>query len=250
MAKSDDTLWLRSIGSVAAGTTTVIFPATPDRRMRWNITGSGASITSFGTVGNASDKTWRFVTWAAVNTIVHGGRIITQTGANIVTAAGDMSMIYGDAGGDFHVWHFRKTGVPLTPVVTTSWTPVLTFATPGDFSVTYSIQAGRLVQLGTRYMAEFAIATATFTHTTASGAVRITGLPVTSVNAEPGARGTLAYGGIAKTGYTQFGSAVNVNSNIILITAAGSGQAISSVTVDDMPTGGTVILRGSISFNV
>jgi hypothetical protein len=125
------------------------------------------------------------------------------------------------------------------------WTPVLTFATPGDLSVAYSNQTGSYVRIGTFVIAEFTLTTSTFTHSTASGSARITGLPLTSAAAY---RGAMSWRGITKVNYTQVTPAIS-GSNIIF-TASGSGQATASVAAADMPTGGTVDLRGFVIFRV
>lgn len=63
----------------------------------------------------------------------------------------------------------------------TSWTPVATFATPGDLSVVYSAQLGRYWRIGNLIFWNCQIQTTTFTYTTASGNFRVTGLPVAAV---------------------------------------------------------------------
>lgn len=58
-----------------------------------------------------------------------------------------------------------------------SFTPTLTFATAGDLAVTYSARIGQYTKIGDMMMVTIRIATSAFTHTTAAGAFRITGLP-------------------------------------------------------------------------
>lgn len=60
-----------------------------------------------------------------------------------------------------------------------TWTPTLTFATPGNLSVAYTTQSGQYTKIGRRVSVEAVIITSTFTHTTASGQLQITGLPFT-----------------------------------------------------------------------
>ena len=57
------------------------------------------------------------------------------------------------------------------------WTPALTFDTPGNLSVAYNILQGSYTKIGNIVRADFFYNTATFTHTTAAGAARLTGLP-------------------------------------------------------------------------
>jgi hypothetical protein len=128
-----------------------------------------------------------------------------------------------------------------------TWTPVLTFATPGDLSVTYSGQSGAATKIGRRVFLDFTITTSAFTHTTASGNCMITGYPYTANSTVTEYK--VRWGGITKANYTdvyvQSGSGTSGT-----LFASGSGQASAGVTAADMPTGGTVVLIGSPSFNV
>lgn len=60
-----------------------------------------------------------------------------------------------------------------------TWTPVLTFDTPGNLSVTYALQTGTYTKKGREVTVHCSIGTSVFTHTTASGSLRVTGLPFT-----------------------------------------------------------------------
>jgi hypothetical protein len=60
-----------------------------------------------------------------------------------------------------------------------TFTPVVTFATPGDLSVSYVNQSGTYVRIGAFVNAVIAL-TFTPTYTTASGAIQITGAPFTA----------------------------------------------------------------------
>lgn len=60
-----------------------------------------------------------------------------------------------------------------------TWTPSLTFATPGDLNVAYTTQVGRYRKYGRLLWVDFRIVTSNFTFTTASGALNIAGLPFT-----------------------------------------------------------------------
>ena len=129
-----------------------------------------------------------------------------------------------------------------------TWTPVLTFATAGDLAVVYSLQSGWYVKVGNLVTAGYSIITSTFTHTTASGAVRITGLPVASANTSIG---TLQWRGITKAGYTDISTLASAaNGSLLTVPAHGSGVAPSSVAAADMPTGGTVALIGTVQYPV
>lgn len=129
-----------------------------------------------------------------------------------------------------------------------TWTPVLTFATPGNLSVAYTTQAGHYTKIGRFVQAFFNLVLSTFTHTTASGNLQITGLPF--------APGIDYFGmnsdwtGITKAGYTQMSFECANGTTFLLLVGFGSGVARSAVTAADMPTGGTVRLRGNVIYHV
>jgi hypothetical protein len=130
-----------------------------------------------------------------------------------------------------------------------SFTPALTFDTAGNLSVTYSEQHGRVIKLGEYRLAFFGITTSAFTHTTASGAARITGLTDSSANVTNNtATGSLVWQGITKAGYTSVSVTMNPNLNYMSLVASGSGVGVSAVSTSDMPTGGTVVLRGALFY--
>lgn len=128
-----------------------------------------------------------------------------------------------------------------------TWTPVLTFATPGDLSVAYSSQSGTWTRVGNRILLDFNIVTSTFTHTTASGALRISGLPFT---VGTGSIGSLHWSGITKAGYTDLSSLGAAGFTLIVVQASGSGQPAVAIASGDMPSGGTVTLRGGLMYSV
>ena len=130
-----------------------------------------------------------------------------------------------------------------------TWTPAITFATPGDLTVVYSAQAGKYTKIGKLVIVQFQTNTSTFTHTTASGALQITGLPFVSENVASGTdRGLGVVSGITKAGYTQFIFNVTANVSLMTMTACGSGVGASAVTAADMPTGGSVIFSTTFAY--
>lgn len=128
-----------------------------------------------------------------------------------------------------------------------TWTPVLTCATPGDLAITYSAQSGTQIVIGNLVVATFNITTSAFTWSTASGAVTITGLSNASA-ATYIHIGECFWRGITKTNYTHVQLAVNNSSSVINLNASGSGQLGTTVNIADMPSTGTVILRGTICY--
>lgn len=129
------------------------------------------------------------------------------------------------------------------------FTPVLTFVTPGDLAVTYSAQVGRYTKSGRLVTVAVSILTSAFTFSTATGDLTITGLPypAASVSNNQGV-GPLAFQGITKASYTQFTPVVSPTTSLIKVLASGSGQALSSVTASNMPSGGTVQLSLEVTY--
>lgn len=144
-----------------------------------------------------------------------------------------------------------SAGSNTTTIATTdtSWTPVLTFATPGDVNVVYATQVGRYIKLGDMYLLLFNIQTSTFTFTTAAGNLQITGSPATAstVNATgwmPWFQGVNVAGGYSVTA-PHMGATTNV---IEFIT---SGMGLTSVfmsTAAGPATGTNVTFRGGLVF--
>ena len=130
-----------------------------------------------------------------------------------------------------------------------TWTPVLTFATPGNLSVVYSIQQGGYTKIGNHVTLTGDITTSTFTHTTASGVCTISGLPFAAkTSSNQNYQGSLAWQGITKASYTQVTPRIVSAGTTITLVASGSGQSIANVEASDMPTAGTVALRFTITY--
>ena len=133
------------------------------------------------------------------------------------------------------------------------WTPAVTFATVGDFAATPTLQLGVYRKEGAVVDVWFTylIAAGLFTHTTAVGECRITGLPYVArdeTNANIQMVGTLQFEGITKANYTHFAVVSAENTSYMIVTASGSGQAWASVNAADMPTGGNPRLIGWLRY--
>ena len=108
-----------------------------------------------------------------------------------------------DLGDSTHTWqHVYAEGIqfPATQVASGNannlddyeegtWTPTLTFATPGDLTVVYSSRIGTYTKVGRTVDYKCNIVTTTFTHTTASGLAIVTGIPFTMSGFSPVAVG-------------------------------------------------------------
>ena len=133
-----------------------------------------------------------------------------------------------------------------------TWTPTLSFQTPGNLSVAYAAQVGSYTRIGNRVVLQAFIALSSFTHTTASGFLRINGIPF---NGSSGSSrhnyGSLLFSGITKIGYTQFVTSIEPSvSSSVLVYCSGSGITESFVTAADMPTGGTVNIKFTMTYEV
>ena len=134
-----------------------------------------------------------------------------------------------------------------------TWTPTVTFATPGDLAVTYNTnqRQGIYTRTGNRVVVNFLVGTSAFTYTTSSGVLQITGLPFTA-KTDVGIQniGSVIWGGITKVGYTQVTPTIQQAANYIQFVASGSAVVQSNVVSTDVPSGGTVVLRGMVIYEV
>jgi hypothetical protein len=131
-----------------------------------------------------------------------------------------------------------------------TWTPAVTFATPGDLAITLSPAVGDYTKIGRLVIASFRLNTTGFTFTTAAGSLNITGLPFTaSSDANYVWPGPCTWGGITRAG-------ANITCEILpgtaigLLTASGSGVAPAVIAATDTPSGGTLRLRGTFIYRV
>lgn len=133
-----------------------------------------------------------------------------------------------------------------------SFTPVLTFDTAGDLSVVYSQRVGRYVKDGDKVTVWVNIVTSTFTHTTASGQLKITGLPFAALTLANFTQlgGGLGWQGITKANYTDINPFMTSGNSFVNMAASGSGQALAVISTGDMPTGGTVQLTFQLTYRI
>lgn len=129
-----------------------------------------------------------------------------------------------------------------------TWTPVFTCLTPGDLSVGYASQIGRYVKIGKTVTLWFDVQLNTYTYTTATGSIRLTGIPFTAANATTPYVGSVAFGNINKAGFTQIVPRIEANAVIIRFVASGMGSAIATVSATDATSGNAVFLQGTITY--
>jgi len=131
-----------------------------------------------------------------------------------------------------------------------TWTPVLSCGTAGDLAITYTNQAGVYQRIGNRCTIAFNIVTSAFTWTTASGNVKITGLPFNANATISSNIGAVLFSGFTAVGYTQMVASVNPANSSINLSISGTGLAASIATIAQFPSGGSVILRGLVSYQI
>ena len=132
-----------------------------------------------------------------------------------------------------------------------TWTPAYTFATPGDLSVVYTIQKGRYTKVGRIVTLEITLDTSTFTHTTASGDLQITGLPFTIGGISGAVSGScLIWDGLTVTNYTVILAQMVQGDTRINFRMAGSEQGLSALLSTHAITATDKILRGTIVYSI
>lgn len=116
-----------------------------------------------------------------------------------------------------------------------TFTPTITFATPGDLNVVYSAQNGFYTKIGRLVHFFITIITTTFTHTTASGGLQIAGLPFT-VLGNPSACLSQWVGITSAVTTPQIGSTLNGTTALFVVMNVATG-AVTTLTTANAPTG-------------
>ncbi len=132
-----------------------------------------------------------------------------------------------------------------------TWTPTLTCATPGNLNVVYATRLGLYTRIGNTVVLWGSIVGSSFTHTTASGAILISGLPFTT-NSTTGyfPMGAVQWNGVTKANYTNLVFRIDANTANGRFSAMGSGVAASTVAITDLPTSGSVSFYFTIAYMV
>lgn len=129
-----------------------------------------------------------------------------------------------------------------------TWTPVITFATPGDLNVAYSRQVGKYIKIGSAVSITIDVVTSTFTHTTASGIVLIGGLPFTTqTNMIPCSAVRIdawAWG----AGNTSLVFQGLSSSTQMTIATIGTGASANTLTASGHTTGINTVLTASFTY--
>ena len=132
----------------------------------------------------------------------------------------------------------------------TTWTPVFTFATPGNISVVYTVQQGYYSRVGNIITASFYL-NFTPTYTSSSGAVQLTGLPVAANSSI-----TLQLGQITlqtntfPAGVTYIYCSLPAGGTLLNIQGCGSATAAASFSTAQFLTATAYVIQGTITYQL
>lgn len=205
-------------GDGVSGNPTVSLPAT--------LSFAGKTITNLGTVTTAD------INGGTLDGTVIGGAsaaagTFTTTSQTTATVSTSINLTGGQIA-------FPATQIPsanpntLDDYEKGTWTPVITFVTPGDLSVVYSLQSGRYTKIGQAFLWEATMTTTTFTYTTATGNLRVSGLPFAAAGTPPVvlARWTGIVSAVATPQITALVNASNVQFEVMNV-AAGTTATLT-----------------------
>jgi hypothetical protein len=138
-----------------------------------------------------------------------------------------------------------STYTTLTP-----WTPTLTFATPGNLSVSYATQTGYYMQIGSLTLITFQIS-CTPTYTTASGNMQISGSGLTAATFQYiGSAFMFSSGTTWPAGRTSINLLMSAATNFIQLFGSGTGVADSVFTTTQVVTATNINFGGTILITV
>jgi hypothetical protein len=188
-----------------------------------------------------------------LKTVSTANGLVSPTFSGNVTLS-DGNLVIGTSGKgiDFSATPGTGTSELLADYEEGTWTPVLTFQTPGDLAVAYASQVGTYTRIGNRVVLQGFIVTSSFTYTTASGYMRFNGIPFNgSSSANRQNYGSLTFGGITKVGYTDFVTSIEPGiPTSVLIYCSASAVGPSFITAADMPSGTNKSLRFTMTYEV
>lgn len=196
---------------------------------------SGTTLSGLATLANAGLVTNGSGVPALVATTGTGSPVLSNSPTLVSPALGNASATSISFGGN----------ALSAYTVLASWTPVFTFTTPGNLSVTYSSQSGFYTQIGGLIYYNFQLVF-TPTFTTASGAMEITGLPINAAGISfPSATIYNTSNIVYPTGTTTLFGIVTAGSEILGLYASGSGANFSSLSTLNCVSGVSTTLVGS-----
>lgn len=131
-----------------------------------------------------------------------------------------------------------------------TWTPTLTFSTPGDLAVTYTTRNGRYTKTGRLATVRAEIVTSSFTYTTAAGSLRVSGLPFTVASVGNYDTGALVYQGYTDAARPHLTAVAEGNTSFIGARGSGSGTTVTNASITQFPSGGNIIFIVTITYEV
>jgi hypothetical protein len=170
---------------------------------------------------------------------------------NLTLATGNLVIGTSGKGIDFSATAGTGTSELLADYEEGTWTPTLSFDTPGDLSVVYSIRTGLYTKVGRQVFCQLWVLTSTFTYTTATGNFILSGLPFTILNTTPNTNGAVgAYRGLAlKVGYSTISSEAQVNtSTCLFLQTAYSTSALAYTNISEVGSGNNKEIRLQFSY--
>lgn len=132
-----------------------------------------------------------------------------------------------------------------------TWTPTLTFGTPGNLTVAYSNRIGRYTKIGRSVNLTVSVTTSTWTHTTASGDFAVTGMPFASAATGTGISAVAAtlWNGVSSTTTIQLNLAVIAADTSMKCYATVTGAASVFLTATSFPTTVQQQVHGSVTYD-
>ena len=122
-----------------------------------------------------------------------------------------------------------------------TFTPTLSFSTPGNLAVTYAIQKGRYTKIGRLVHYQINLQTSAFTHSTASGNLEISGLPFTAINEPNCGLQVLLQRGISAGTVQQFTVAAGMNTaKAFIYGSRNDGAIFLTIGSGQLPSGSVI----------
>ena len=127
----------------------------------------------------------------------------------------------------------------------------VTFATPGNVVVGYTDRHASWRRKGNDISLDWSIVVTTFTHSSASGALRLSGMPFAVENRSGHFPvGSVSWQGINKANYTQIVPYGSPGQTYITFRTSGMAQSAADVLVADVSTGSLITLYGHLDYEV
>lgn len=128
-----------------------------------------------------------------------------------------------------------------------TWTPTITFAVPGNINVVYGTRTGTYTKIGNRVSLDFTVGATTFTHTTSSGVLQITGIPFACLVS---VRGALIISAMTIVGSDFSGPqlALGVGSTLSIEVSNINGGSSAALTSVNHTSGNQSAFIGSIMY--